>query len=77
MSGQVPEFSIYLRLKCAKAINNILRLLYQVIIYKTYYYYYSSLRLEGPLPSYIARELRLHDDSLRDLSLIIPLRRCN
>ena len=70
MSGQVPEFSIYLRLKCAKAINNILRLLYQVIIYKTYYYYYFSLRLKGLLLSYTTKELQLPDNSLQDLSLI-------
>lgn len=65
ISGQVPESGI-----CSKVVNDILRSPRQVIVYETHYYYHSSPGLEGPPPSYTAGELRLPDDSLRDLSLI-------
>jgi hypothetical protein len=70
ISGQVPESGICSRSKCAKAVNDILRSPCQVIVYETHYHYHSSPELEGPPPSYTAGELRLHDDSLRDLSPI-------
>lgn len=70
ISGQVPESGICSRSKCAKAVNDILRSPCQVIVYETHYHYHSSPGLEGPPPSYTAGELRLPDDSLRDLSPI-------
>lgn len=68
LPGQVLEPSICSRLEYATAVNDILRSLHQVIIYETYYHYHSNSGLEGPPPSYAARELRLLDNSLQDLS---------
>jgi hypothetical protein len=68
ISGQVPAFGICSRSKCAKLVYDIQRSPCQVIVYETHYHYHSSPGLEGPPPSYTAGELRLPDDSLRDLS---------
>jgi hypothetical protein len=70
LPGQVPEPGICSRSKCATAVSDILRSPCQVIVYETHYHYHSSSGLEGPPPSYTAGELRLPDNSLRDLSPI-------
>jgi hypothetical protein len=68
LPGQVPEPGICSRLKCATAVNNMLRPPCQVIVYETHYHHHFSSGLEaGPPPSYAAGELRLPDNSLEDL----------